>query len=395
MTAVVVRQGRIRHAPALVATVRRWSWRLILAATGGLHVSGQFPKGPCVVVANHASHADAPALVAALPAASRPLVAVAADYWWTRPWRRAVCRAAVGAFPVRRGGGSGDLAVALAALRQGRAVVILPEGTRSRDGTLGPFHSGAFRLAAAAGVPVVPVGLVGTGALLPVHGRPHRDRVALHVGTPMWDADTSSARAAVTELATTPHPPVRPSVAERVQRFAHSPACAGAVLCWAVAEAVSWPLVPEVLLGAVLLAGIPWRRAAVLVALAVAGSTLGCALTFSLAALGTPPPAPLTTARMRAVAAAQVRAEGAGSVRHQPWSGIPVKVYAAANGAAHEAPLPFLLQVLLARLSRVSTVALFVGSVGSLTPRRAFPLVLICALVIFGVGLHLVVARWS
>ena len=67
-----------------------------------------------------------------------------------------------------------DLLATVPALRAGRAVVVFPEGTRSRDGSVGAFHSGALRLAAAAGVPVVPVGIGGTDRLLPKHGRRRR-----------------------------------------------------------------------------------------------------------------------------------------------------------------------------------------------------------------------------
>ena len=46
---------------------------------------------------------------------------------------------------------------AVDALEAGRSVVIAPEGTRSRDGTLGKFKRGAFHLARQAGVPIVPI----------------------------------------------------------------------------------------------------------------------------------------------------------------------------------------------------------------------------------------------
>jgi 1-acyl-sn-glycerol-3-phosphate acyltransferase len=54
----------------------------------------------------------------------------------------------------------------LARLREGRSIFIFPEGTRSEDGSLRPFHRGAFVLAARAGVPVVPICLSGTREVL-------------------------------------------------------------------------------------------------------------------------------------------------------------------------------------------------------------------------------------
>jgi 1-acyl-sn-glycerol-3-phosphate acyltransferase len=182
------------------AVARHLLWRLVLALTGGLTVLGSLPRGGCVVVANHSSHADTAALLAALDARHAPRVAAAADYWFAGGWRPAVCRALAAAFPVRRtGGGNTDMAAAVALLRVGRSVVVYPEGTRG-GGAPARFHSGAFRLAAAAGVPVVPVGIAGTADLLPKHGRLRRGRVTVRIGPPVR-ADADAAREAVVRLA--------------------------------------------------------------------------------------------------------------------------------------------------------------------------------------------------
>jgi 1-acyl-sn-glycerol-3-phosphate acyltransferase len=61
-------------------------------------------------------------------------------------------------------------------LSAGYSLFIFPEGTRSPDGNLIPFYSGAFRLAVRNGVPVVPLVIEGTSAILPKHSfsiRPH------------------------------------------------------------------------------------------------------------------------------------------------------------------------------------------------------------------------------
>jgi len=55
-------------------------------------------------------------------------------------------------------------------LRSGSSIMMFPEGTRSKDGELQRFKTGAFELALAAGVPVVPLVITGTHDALPKHG---------------------------------------------------------------------------------------------------------------------------------------------------------------------------------------------------------------------------------
>jgi 1-acyl-sn-glycerol-3-phosphate acyltransferase len=214
-------------AAAGAAGARRVLWRAVLSLTGGLRVDGaaDLPPGPCLVVANHSSHADTAALIAALPAWRKPVVAAAADYWFRGGFRAAICRALCAAFPVRRsGGGSADLAAATRLLAAGHDVIVFPEGTRSRDGQIGDFRRGAARLAAAAGAPLVPARISGTRALLPPGGpgcasgpgRPRRAVVTVRFGAPVFvgpvfadlagalDDATAEARERVVALATGP-----------------------------------------------------------------------------------------------------------------------------------------------------------------------------------------------
>ncbi|MFD7945964.1 hypothetical protein [Streptomyces sp. NPDC059744] len=106
----------------------------------------------------------------------------------------------------------------------------------------------------------------------------------------------------------------------------------GRPICWCrpAAEALSRPLMPELLL-AVACAAVP--RAALKMSLgALAGSLAGGLLAVQLAAMGVQLPAPLTTERMRAEVRHELALEGAPAVRHQPWNGIPFKVYGAEAG---------------------------------------------------------------
>ena len=158
-------------ATRIASVLRHWLWRVVCALSGGLTVTGRrrVPAG-CVVVANHGSHADTAVLLAALPAKAQPVFAAAADYWFDVPVRRFVAGALAGILPVRRSGEDTYaqlLAAVRPALKAGRTVVIYPEGTRSTDGSIGEFHSGALRLARDCGVPIVPIALLGTADVLP------------------------------------------------------------------------------------------------------------------------------------------------------------------------------------------------------------------------------------
>ncbi|ODR07910.1 acyl-phosphate glycerol 3-phosphate acyltransferase [Mycobacterium sherrisii] len=176
-------------ANGLPSLLRHWLWRIVCAASGGLIVDrpSQTPGG-CVVVANHSSHADTAVLLAALPPASRPVFGAAADYWFDVRVRRFIATSVAGILPIRRNG-NGNYAALLAAarpaLQAGRSVVIYPEGTRSTDGRIGEFRSGALRLARDCGVPILPVAISGTAAVLPKDGRYSPGPMRVHIGAPL------------------------------------------------------------------------------------------------------------------------------------------------------------------------------------------------------------------
>ncbi len=60
-----------------------------------------------------------------------------------------------------------DIDSIIALFRSGLSLVVYPEGTRSRDGKLGPFGRGAVLLAARAGIPIIPITIVGTQEIMP------------------------------------------------------------------------------------------------------------------------------------------------------------------------------------------------------------------------------------
>lgn len=161
--------------------------------------------GACLFVANHSSHLDAPAVLAALPPAvrARTVVAAAEDYFYRDRLRGLATSLLVGAFPFPRRSGRGvGLERAAELLGAGWNVLLFPEGTRSLDGRIGPFKSGAARLLLATGVPVVPIGLVGTGDVLPKRALvPRRGPVVVRFGAPSRPPSTVSPRLLTAALA--------------------------------------------------------------------------------------------------------------------------------------------------------------------------------------------------
>lgn len=193
-----------RGASRYGSFLRHWLWRGVWRVAGGLKVSGTAPAGPAVLVANHTSHADTAALLAALPSSRRPVLAAAADYWFSSQWRRIAVTSVVSVIPLYRSA-NGAYAALLDAARppivDGAVVIVFPEGTRSIDGRIGPFHGGAIRLARDLGAPLVPVAIIGTDAVFPKHGRIRRGRVTVRFGTPIQPTGLPADRDGVRGLA--------------------------------------------------------------------------------------------------------------------------------------------------------------------------------------------------
>jgi 1-acyl-sn-glycerol-3-phosphate acyltransferase len=142
---------------------RTWS-RLILATTGvrveAIGVERLVPTGTYVFVSNHQSIYDIPIL------------------FWTLPHQlRIIAKESLGRFPflgwhLRR---TGHMLVdrrrpdrarifgwAGRLTGDGLSLIVFPEGTRSRDGRVARFKGGSFYLALEAGLPVVPISIVGS-----------------------------------------------------------------------------------------------------------------------------------------------------------------------------------------------------------------------------------------
>ena len=166
---------------ALLSPIFHIVWRV--KVEGRSHVPA---TGPVIVAPNHVTFLDS----MFLPLVLRRRVTFVAKAEYFDSWKTAWFFRAVGQIPMRREGGSASeraLTAARDVLRAGKVLGIYPEGTRSPDGRLSRGHTGVARLALDCGVPVVPVGLVGTsevqrpGTNLP---RPFK-RVTVRFGLPL------------------------------------------------------------------------------------------------------------------------------------------------------------------------------------------------------------------
>jgi len=132
------------------AFVRLGGWKLRVEGMENL------PPGGAVLVANHQSAVDIPMILSAFP---RPVRFLAKRELGEIPLLGKAMAAAGNLFIDREDPRDAVrmLREAGARLRDGRLMVVFPEGTRSGDGTIGEFRPGAFYLAQKSGAPVVPV----------------------------------------------------------------------------------------------------------------------------------------------------------------------------------------------------------------------------------------------
>ena len=172
-------------AKFIVSPLARAAWRPQVEGTHHVPL-----RGGVLLASNHLSFIDSVVIPLVAPRQVRFLAK--SDYFEgsgvkggaTRLWFNAT-----GMIPVERDDSQAaakSLELALQVLARGEAFGIYPEGTRSRDGRLYRGHTGVAYLALTAGVPVVPVGLIGTDAVQPVgDSRLHRARFTVRFGAPI------------------------------------------------------------------------------------------------------------------------------------------------------------------------------------------------------------------
>lgn len=147
-------------------------------------------EGAAILASNHLSFSDSIFLPLVL---KRKVVFLGkAEYFTGKGVKGAATRAfmqGVGTIPVHRGGGRSSeaaLRTGMQVLDAGELLGIYPEGTRSADGRLYRGKTGVARLAIEAGVPVLPVAMIGTDVAQPVGQKvPSRVEIGVRIGAPI------------------------------------------------------------------------------------------------------------------------------------------------------------------------------------------------------------------
>jgi 1-acyl-sn-glycerol-3-phosphate acyltransferase len=192
LSTLVDRRGHAAHTIARV-----WACVILLVTRVRVNVEGLQhlePGRTYVFVANHQSLYDIPVL------------------FWSLPFQlRIIAKESLGRFPVigahlRRSGHmlvdrsrpdrAGIFGWAGRLTRDGLSLIVFPEGTRSRDGRVQPFKGGSFYLAMQAGLPLVPLSVVGSRHVMrkgELTARPGRVSLVIHPPVEVRQSDAPAA----------------------------------------------------------------------------------------------------------------------------------------------------------------------------------------------------------
>ncbi len=175
-----------------------WGRALVEKAGITLRVKGleNVPEGSVVFVSNHQSYFDIPVFFAAVPekqigfVAKDDLIKIPLFGSWIADVRSVFIKRDDARDSLRA------ISRGIELLRQGFSLSIFPEGSRSREGSMGEFKKGSLRLATKAGVPVVPVTLSGTYKIFEEKGYIRPGKVDFIIHSAIHTKDMSKKEAA-------------------------------------------------------------------------------------------------------------------------------------------------------------------------------------------------------
>jgi len=121
------------------------------------------PGGPYIFICNHRSSSD-PFLVAVLSTEAIQIV----NIWPFRLPVLGIIAKIAGYISVREMPFEDFKALTAKLLREGVSIIAFPEGTRSRDNSVGPFHGAIFRVALETKRPIVPLCITGNEQIPPI-----------------------------------------------------------------------------------------------------------------------------------------------------------------------------------------------------------------------------------
>lgn len=186
LSSLVDRGGRIQHWFA-----RSWSWLILKTIFSPVTVVGaeNIPSAPAVYAGNHQSALDIPLLYVNLPMQFRIIAKKELFRYPFMGWH--LTRS--GQIPIDEKNVRTNLRSlnrAVDTVKSGMPIVVFPEGGRSATGQINKFMSGAFYVAIKAGVPVVPMAIVGTYEALRMNTFViHPGQLKLIIGKPISTAD--------------------------------------------------------------------------------------------------------------------------------------------------------------------------------------------------------------
>jgi len=189
----VEEDGRLQHNIA-----RLWARASLRIAGAPVTIIGRENFLPLAIyTSNHTSFMDTPVVFSSLPFQFRILAKQSLWKWPFIGWH--LHRS--GQIPVDEESGSGSIVGlnrAIRALKAGLPLFIFPEGGRTHDGGMRPFMRGPAYISIRARVPLVPMALIGTYELLPIHTHHFRPRpVKLVIGKPIDPSEYSIRQADV------------------------------------------------------------------------------------------------------------------------------------------------------------------------------------------------------